>query len=254
MPVVTEPDALRHARRANSFGASAELYARHRPGYPAAAVDWVMPEGAAEVLDLAAGTGKLTGSLVGRGLGVTAVEPDREMLAELGKRFPSVTALIGTAEQIPLPDSSVDAVFVGQAFHWFDGQAALSEIARVLRPAGVLGALWNTQDNSVPWVSAFSELPHTGTGLGCTAGDPLTDHPMFGSFERADFGHSVRYTAESLIGMVGTHSQMLVASAEERAEVVRRMREFLLAEPETAAGEFDFPFTTTAYRAKRRTG
>ncbi|ONI78845.1 hypothetical protein ALI144C_29190 [Actinosynnema sp. ALI-1.44] len=248
---MTEPDTELRTRRAGSFGASAELYARYRPGYSAEAVDWAVPEGAVDVLDLAAGTGKLTESLVARGLNVTAVEPDAEMLAELGKRFPPVRALIGTAEQIPLPDSTFDAVVVGQAFHWFDVPAALTEIGRVLRPGGTLAALWNDEDADVPWVSAFDDLRQTGMGRAHTGDEPFPDHPMFGPFERRDFRHSVRHTTESLIGMICTHSQMLVASAGERAEVVDRLRAFLTEQPETSAGEFDFPFKTLSYRSAR---
>nr|WP_042198256.1 class I SAM-dependent methyltransferase [Kibdelosporangium sp. MJ126-NF4]CEL23295.1 Methyltransferase [Kibdelosporangium sp. MJ126-NF4]CTQ94457.1 Methyltransferase (EC 2.1.1.-) [Kibdelosporangium sp. MJ126-NF4] len=248
---MTDPDPELHARRANSFGGSAEQYALYRPGYAADAIDWVLPEDAVDVLDLGAGTGKLTEPLTGRGLNVTAVEPDPAMLAELGKRFPSATALLGTAEQIPLPDSSVDAVLVGQAFHWFDVPVALTEIGRVLRPAGTLGALWNDEDDEVPWVSTFDRLRRTDSGGSSTDRDPFGRHPLFPRFERGDFRHSVRYTIESLIGMVGTHSNMLVASAEERADAVRRMRAFLTTQPETSAGEFDFPFRTLTYRCKR---
>ncbi|MFC0116177.1 class I SAM-dependent methyltransferase [Kibdelosporangium aridum] len=251
---VTElSDAELWARRANSFGAHAELYARYRPGYPSDAIDWVLPEGAADVLDLAAGTGKLTESLAVRGLNVTAVEPDEAMLEELRKRFPSVKAVVGSAEQIPLPDSSTDAVLVGQAFHWFDQQPALTEIARVLRPGGMLGALWNHEDEQVTWVSTFDKVAR-GRDRGSRAQPaPFSDHPLFGPFERQVFRHTVRHTVESLTAMVGTHSHMLVASPEERQEVNQRMRAYLLAQPETKAGEFDFPFQTTVFRGKRVT-
>src|SRR5438094_928298 len=133
------------ARRASSFGMHAAAYAEHRPDYPVAGIRWALAGAAHDVdavLDLAAGTGKLTEGLLALGLTVTAVEPDPDMRAELTRRLPGVSALDGTAERIPLPDSSVDAVLVGQAFHWFDVNTALTEIARVLRPGGVLGALW----------------------------------------------------------------------------------------------------------------
>ncbi|MCE7009226.1 class I SAM-dependent methyltransferase [Kibdelosporangium philippinense] len=245
------PDAELRARRANSFGAQAAEYARYRPGYPAGAIDWVLPQGAADVLDLAAGTGKLTESLIGRGLNVTAVEPDPAMLGELRKRFPSVRALAGTAEQIPLPDSSVDAVLVGQAFHWFDPQRALTEIGRVLRQGGMLGALWNHEDEQVPWVSTFDKLARARAHRSWTRPAQFSDHPLFGRFEQQDFRHTVRHTVESLLAMIGTHSHMLVASSEERQELNERMRAYLLAQPETEPGEFDFPFQTTVYRGSR---
>ncbi len=137
--------------RARSFGAVAAAYAEHRPGYPAAALDWALApvagsaSGARTLLDLGAGTGKLTTALLGRGA-VIAVEPDPAMLAELRRRLPDVDAREGSAESIPLPTGSVDAVLVGQAWHWFDTGRALPELARVLRPGGVLAALWNADD------------------------------------------------------------------------------------------------------------
>jgi SAM-dependent methyltransferase len=146
--------------RARSFGAAAAAYAEHRPGYPDAAVDWALEPvagGALRLLDLAAGTGKLTEPMLSRGA-VVAVEPDAAMRAELVARFPDVDAREGSAEAIPLPDGSVDAVLVGQAWHWFDADRAFAEIARVLRPGGVLAAIWNRDDTRVEWVSGMYEV------------------------------------------------------------------------------------------------
>jgi SAM-dependent methyltransferase len=159
--------------------------------------------------------------------------------------------LIGTAERIPLDDCSVDAVVVGQAFHWFDVHEALSEIGRVLRPGGRVGALWNLEDNRVPWVSGFDSLVRTGSSGGRANPAPLPDHRLFEPFERRDFDHSVRRTAETMMAMVGTHSHMLVAGDEERAAIYDRMRDYLRAQPETAQGEFDVPLRTLTYRANR---
>jgi SAM-dependent methyltransferase len=247
---VSNPEAELHARRASSFGAQAQLYAEYRPDYPDEAIDWVLPHGAGHVLDLAAGTGKLTQSLLARGLRVTAVEPDEAMLGELGKRFPKAAALIGTAERIPLPDSSVDAVVVGQAFHWFDPPRALTEIGRVLRPGGTLGALWNYEDHRVPWVSGFDALLRTQESR-FPRPAPLPDHPLFTPFERREFEHTVRHTAETLIAMVGTHSHMLVATAEEREVLNDKMRSYLSETPQTTRGEFDLPLRTSTYRLTR---
>jgi SAM-dependent methyltransferase len=248
---VTDSEAELHARRAGSFGAQAEQYAEHRPDYPDAAIDWVLPDGVSDVLDLAAGTGKLTGSLLARGLTVTAVEPDPAMLGELRKRFPAATALTGTAEQIPLDDCSVNAVIVGQAFHWFDAPKALAEIGRVLRPGGRVGALWNQEDDRVSWVSGFDSMAGTGVSRGWPYPAPLPDHPLFDPFERREFAHSVRRTAETLMAMVGTHSHMLVAADEERVAINDRLLGYLRAQPETSHGEFDLPLRTFTYRANR---
>ncbi len=159
LPAVDET----HLRRATSFGSVADDYARARPGYPQAAVRWALERApGTDVLDLAAGTGKLTGAMLDAGASVTAVEPLDGMRAQLEAAFPDVRALAGTAEAIPLDDRSVDAVMVGQAFHWFDVGPALDEIFRVLRPGGVLAPMWNVRDDSVPWIVAMTEAGRRG--------------------------------------------------------------------------------------------
>lgn len=146
------------ADQACSFGAAAAAYAEHRPDYAEAAVRWALePAAGMRVLDLGAGTGKLTATLVAAGADVTAVEPDPAMLAELRRGLPDVRALPGRVEAIPLPDASVDAVLAGNALHWFDMAAAGPEIARVRRPRGVLAGLWNVVDDWVGWVAGQAE-------------------------------------------------------------------------------------------------
>ncbi len=142
---------------ADAFDAMAEEYERGRPGWPADAIASLLERfGARTVLDLAAGTGKLTEILVAHAGEVVAVEPLDGMRRVLEARLPSVRALAGTAEAIPLADGSVDAVFVGEAFHWFDLRRAPAEIARVLRPGGGLAVMWNVAaDDGEPW---FDEL------------------------------------------------------------------------------------------------
>ena len=133
-------------RRELSFDLVADEYERTRPSYPPELLDLVPLGSDSSVLDLAAGTGKLTRVLVERYREVTAVEPLANMRAMLERVVPGVTALPGTAEQIPLDDRSVDGVFAAQAFHWFDKELALPEIARVLRPGGVFAIVWNQPD------------------------------------------------------------------------------------------------------------
>ncbi|HVV12346.1 class I SAM-dependent methyltransferase [Amycolatopsis sp.] len=241
------------SRRARSFGASADAYAEHRPDYPLPALRWGLPEKAEHVLDLAAGTGKLSEGLLALGLRVTAVEPDPEMRAELTRRQPGVPALAGTAENIPLPDAEVDAVVVGQAFHWFDVEPALTEIARVTRPGGMVAALWNHDDISVPWVAEFGQRARTGVSRQWTVpGSDLFSHEAFENFERTRFPHVQRRTAESLVETVATHSHFLVISAEEREAKLAELRDFLAATPETAHGEFELPLVTTVIRGVRK--
>jgi ubiquinone/menaquinone biosynthesis C-methylase UbiE len=147
---------------ARGFEAGAAAYELARPGYPDEAVAILVASvGLAPgtvVCDLAAGTGKLTRRLVELGTSVTAIEPVDGMRRELAIAVPGVEVLEGTAEGIPLPDSSVDVVTVAQAFHWFDAPKALREIARVLRPGGWLALLWNERDESTPWVAEMSRI------------------------------------------------------------------------------------------------
>lgn len=243
-----------HAVRARSFGSRASDYAEHRPDYPADGIRWAL--GAAsrpvhDVLDLAAGTGKLTDGLLPLRLSVTAVEPDESMRAELSRRLPHVTVLPGTAEAIPLPAGSVDAVVVGQAFHWFDQAAALDEIGRVLRPGGSVGALWNGEDEQVPWVAGLAAVSGTSVTRVTRAGLRLPAHPSFTASEEEAFPHRQRRTIDSLAATFGTHSRMLVIPAGERAEVLARIRTYLSTREETAGGEFDLPLVTTVVRATR---
>ncbi len=135
-----------HPAAATGFARCALAYERGRPGYPAAAVDWLARQLGPRVLDLAAGTGRLARPLADRGFEVLAVEPVAEMRAVLAAADARVRLLDGTAESIPVDDASVDAVTVAQAFHWFDGPRALAEIHRVLRPGGVLALIWNRRD------------------------------------------------------------------------------------------------------------
>lgn len=249
---MTEPTSAERRRRARSFGADAVAYAEHRPDYPADAVRWGLPAQASAVLDLAAGTGKLTEGLLALGLEVTAVEPDPEMRAEFVRGFPRVPAFDGTAERIPLPGASVDSVLVGQAMHWFDLEPALTEIARVLRPGGTLVALWNFDDESVPWVAKFRELAKTGVSRDWLSQTGLPEHPDYTGFERRVFSHTQRRTAETLVATVATHSHILVAPAEEREKALADVRDFLHRAPETANGEFELPIVTPTLRAVRR--
>ncbi|HWF79104.1 MAG TPA: class I SAM-dependent methyltransferase [Streptosporangiaceae bacterium] len=261
-----------HSRRAASFGAAASAYARHRPDYPVAAIRWALAPLAEigrplDTLDLGAGTGKLTAQLAGLStdagrVNVVAVEPDPGMLAELRRQVPGVTALEGRAEAIPLPDASVDAVLAGQAAHWFDLDRALPEIARVLRPGGVLAGLWNADDASVDWVVGLHEASGRRTVapiLGPQEQDHATSAWMsevskrfFLPAEHSEFGHSHIRTAESMVETLATHSLFLIMEDAQREAALTDVREFLAATPQTASGEFALPLVTLTLRAVRR--
>jgi ubiquinone/menaquinone biosynthesis C-methylase UbiE len=241
-------------RRASSFGSEAAAYAKYRPDYPRELLEWALapvrdlPD--LRVLDIGAGTGKLTSGLRALDVAVVAVEPDPAMLAELTSRFPDVEALLGNAEDIPLPDDSVHGALAGQALHWFDLDRALPEIRRVLRPGGSLTAVWNTYDDSVPWVAELCDMSETIRRGGQVMSGAILE-PL-GPTEVTQFRHSYRHTVDSLVNNIATHSQMLTAAPEFRAEVLERTREFLLANPATSHGEFDIPIITEAIRATPR--
>ncbi|QYN35509.1 class I SAM-dependent methyltransferase [Pseudonocardia sp. DSM 110487] len=241
--------------RARSFGAAAAAYAEHRPGYPAAAVDWALEpvaDGPLRLLDLAAGTGKLTEGLLSRGA-VTAVEPDPAMLSELRARFPTVEALEGNAEAIPLPDASIDAVLVGQAWHWFDADRAFAELARVLRPGGVLAVLWN-DDARVNWTRGMYEAARwDSAGASPADGEPsLPAHPAFAPGGFAQIANPIRTTVDGLIASLRTRSFALTRDPAEREAIFDRIRAYLAARPETASGEFTLPLVTDVVRVVRR--
>jgi SAM-dependent methyltransferase len=249
-----QTDDLYHVR-ARSFGAHARDYAEHRPGYPGDGVRWALSAAGRpvhDVLDLAAGTGKLTECLLPLGMTVTAVEPDDGMRAELTSRFPRVTALSGTAEAIPLAADSFDAVLVGQAFHWFDRTAALTEIGRVLRTGGALGLLWNGEDESVEWVAGLMAAAGTSVTATFQEGCQLPAHPLFATATESVFPHVHRRTIPSLVETLGTHSRMLVISPAEREAVMDRLLAYLSGRRETSDGEFDVPLMTKVIRSTRR--
>lgn len=244
------------ARRASSFGARAATYAAERPDYPDAAVTWalepVLGRSPLRVLDLGAGTGKLTQTLARRPIQVIAVEPDAGMLAELRRLLPSVRSLSGSAEAIPLPDASMDAVVVGQAMHWFDLDRALPEIARVLVPDGVLAGLWNLDDDRVPWVQGLKRVAESRVSV---AQWRPADFPLAGRYfaesEHASFPHSQRRTAESMVATITTHSHISTLDPAERSTLLGHVLDFLHATPETADGEFDLPIVTAVIRTQR---
>lgn len=254
--VDTAQGSAGRALRAASFGSHASAYHQHRPDYPADAIDWALgrPASRLRVLDLAAGTGKLTAGIIDAGHEVIAVEPDAGMLAELSTLLPTVTALAGTAEEIPLPDASVDAVLVGQAFHWFAPERALPEIGRVLRPGGLLAALWNYEDINVEWVAGLRAASTVcGRPVPTHHGETdIPEHPAFRAHTAARFAHRQRRTAESLTEQVGTHSELLVCSAELRAATLATVAAYLRSCPYTSNGEFDLPLRTKVVRVIRR--
>jgi SAM-dependent methyltransferase len=249
------------ARLSASFGSAAAAYATHRPDYAQAAVRWVLHAAQGpRVLDLGAGTGKLTGTLLDVGADVVAVEPDPAMLAELREALPNVRAVEGSAEAIPLPDRSVDAVVAGHAMHWFDMAVAGPEIARVLVPGGVLAGLWNVVDDRVGWVAELArvggsaalgerDLLSSWRDATATTYLPGNDDPArFGDLEQVEFPHDLQHTADSLVAKIATHAGLLVMPEQKRDTTLGRIRDVLANTPETAQGEFTLPTLTGVLR------
>jgi SAM-dependent methyltransferase len=239
-----------HRAAAVGFARSADAYERGRPEYPEAAVRHVVgllaPEAA--VLDLAAGTGKLTRPLLAAGLRVTAVEPVAEMRAALPAE---ARALEGTAEAIPLPGGSVDAVTVGQAFHWFDGDAALGEIARVLRPDGLLALLWNRRVDEDPVNQAIEELvgPYRAdvpTHRGDAWRAAFERTTQFGPLAGEEFENVLEQDADGLEARVGSISFIASLEPAERAAVLERARAI------AASGPVRIPYRTEVQTCRRR--
>jgi SAM-dependent methyltransferase len=245
-----------------SFGPAADLYDRIRPRYPQAALRWILTDvpaaASSVVVDLGSGTGILTRQLEALGYHVIPVEPDAGMRAKAG---PGARA--GTAEEIPLPDGSVDAVLAGQSYHWFDHPRAHAEIARVLGPGGIFAPIWNDRDEDVPWVAALSDVAEDHRG---NSGDDRTigaikDDIMarklgaateFGPVELELFHQSVTHTPETLVALMRSRSWYLVADPDGKARMDAAIRDLCATHPDLAGrDEFELPYVTRAYRTRR---
>jgi SAM-dependent methyltransferase len=242
--------------QAGSFGTVAATYAAVRPGYPAAAVRWGLPPDARVALDLGAGTGKVTEALVSLGLTVHAVEPDERMLEELRRAVPAARARTGSAEEIPLPDASVDAVLVGHAFHWF-GPAALDEMARVLRPGGTVALLWNLRDDHTDWVERIGTLIAQGAQDSTRFESPIpfTGHALLTAPVRHTVRHTQRIDRAGLLALAGTRGYVLALPPDRRRAVLDEVAHLIDTHPALAGrDEFDLPYVTEVWRAERRDG
>ncbi|MCW2791278.1 MAG: class SAM-dependent methyltransferase [Nocardioides sp.] len=201
---------------ARSFGSVAEAYDRGRPSYPREAAAWLAGAEPVTVLELGCGTGKLTAELVALGHDVHATDPDPAMLAILERRLPDVRRSEASAEEIPLADRSVDVVVCAQAFHWFDLDRALPEIARVLKPGGRLALVWNQRDERIPWVRRLGTLIGTQDQLREPA-DPLVESALFGFVEQETFRFWQTVDRRSIQDLVLSRSNVAVLDEDARA-------------------------------------
>lgn len=234
-----------HPSAAAGFKSAADVYERARPSYPQDAIDWLVAQTGLRpgktVVDLGAGTGKLTRLLVPTGARVIAVEPIPEMRAHIE----SAELLDGTAEEIPLPDGSADVVTVAQAFHWFDHDRALPEIHRVLRDGGSLVLVWNMRDLDDPVQRGVEELlrPLRVDVPGQIAGawrEPLARSHLFGPSTRAEFGYAQRFTTDDLCDRVASTSFVAAMRPVDREELLVRVRTLTHGVEEP----FPFPYKT----------
>ena len=246
-----------HPSAERGFGTAADAYERARPGYPPEAVAWLAERlglgSGSTVVDLAAGTGKFTRMLGRTGARVIAVEPVDGMRSKLVEALPSVEVLTGVAEELPLPDGSADAITVAQAFHWFAIEEALAEIARVLRPRGALGLIWNLRDQKDPLQRAITELIRPLRGNEPTAYDGrwravLEASPLFGPLAEARFESEQALDADGLAERVASISFVAAAPEDLRTAVVEGAR--------ALAGDriVRLPYVTTAAVTTRNPG
>jgi SAM-dependent methyltransferase len=232
-------------RQAGSFGVAADAYERGRPPYPPDAVAWLVPEHARAVVDLGAGTGKLTRALRAPGREVVAVEPSAGMREQFSQVLPDLRVVEGTAESIPLPDASADTLVCAQAWHWVDPERAVPEAARVLRPGGRLSLVWNRRDVSVPWVAELDRI------LRDYAAAPTEDRQVdrvsapFGLVERRDFRWSHPMTYGEIMDMVASRSYVIILTPATRDELLTRVRALLDARRPT-----EMPYVTESYRTE----
>ena len=245
-----------HATAAAGFGSAAGAYERGRPSYPDDAVAYLAAElglgPAARVLDLAAGTGKLTRLLVEGGADVVAVEPVAAMRAILAAAVPGIPVLEGTAEAIPLPAGSVDAVTVAQAFHWFDADAALAEIHRVLRPGGGLGLVWNAMDTGLEWVAVLRELVHAVRGSepqygGSPWRDAFASSGLFTPLSEQTFDVVQELDEDGLVDRVTSTSYVAALSDAERQSLIAQVRTLAAGVPHPIR----LPYRTDVFCCRR---
>jgi SAM-dependent methyltransferase len=230
---------------------AAELYERVRPTYPQSAIAFITEElgigESSELLDLAAGTGKLTRALLHTGARVTAVEPLDGMRSVLARELPEVTAMAGSAEEIPLEDGSVDAVFVGQAFHWFNPEKAPREVARVLRPGGGLVPIWNTREERAGWIGEVRKITQR-----YRRGTPwhedevwrggLEASGQFGPIELRTFEQEQELSRDEAVEVFASRSYVAALPQPEREQVLAQIAAVVPQEERVT-----IPYTTEVY-------
>lgn len=230
-----------HAAQARSFGRQASSYERLRPDYPVGAIEAFLPEPGKRVVDVGAGTGKLTGVLIGAGHQVIAVEPDPDMRATLAEALPGVDAREGTGEALPVQDHSADAICYGQSWHWVEPEAALPEARRVLTEDGVLALIWNMPDPQYAWVREMHKITRPGQDTH-TDLEPVR-YAGFAPGQLLRTRWRQRLTPAELVELTGTYSRIAVSPPEQRDATLDALRELLATHPDVAGrDEIEMPY------------
>jgi len=238
-----------------TFGAHAEEYDLARPEWPVEVARWFVPEDAALVIELGAGTGKLTRALAALEVRVVAVEPDERMLDVL--RESGLDGVHGSAEKIPFADGGADAVVAGSCVHWFDLEKALPEIHRVLRPGGRFAFGWNGRDGRHPTIermneAIYSRAPDLTRWRGRDWESEVTSAGLFGDVEHALFEHVHELPREALDAHLWSYATVASLPEPERADVFSDIAEILDSDPDVSRdGRLLLPFAVPAYRARR---
>jgi len=238
-----------------SFGAAAGDYEAARPDYPFEAVAWMlenMPHGSRRIADVGAGTGKLTRVLVDApDAEVIAIDPDPAMLDTLRTVVPGVPTFRGTAEHLPVPDASLDAVVLGQAWHWVDPVAASAEIGRAVRSGGTLGLIWNTRDNAVEWVRRLTQIMYA------SAAEVMLDEygpsvaAPFGTLESERWNWLRPITRAQLHRMADSRSHLITSSETARRSIHYAMDDLFDELELNDDATIDLPYVTRAFRTVR---
>ncbi len=224
-----------HEVALSGFSTDAERYESGRPGYPADAVQFILetidPDGDDVVIDVGAGTGKLTRELTASPAQVVALDPVAEMLALIPARAPTAHLVLGSAENIPVGDGVASALTVAQAFHWFDPGRAWDEFARVLRPNGAVVLVWNARLRDQDWVdqiwSLMDEVEKRAPWRNHDKPEMDETHEMFSDLERTVFDHSVEMTDETVLGRVLSVSHVAVLPDARRAAIADEVRQII---------------------------
>ena len=240
-----------------SFGEQADAYERTRPEWPKEAARWLAPESARLVVELGAGTGKLTRTIAGLAQRVVAVEPDPRMLAVLHER--GLEGIEGTAEAIPFGDGEADGVVAGSSLHWFEFDRALGEIHRTLRPDGLFGFGWNHRDERHPTIAAMSEAIYSSRPSRQTSGWRRRDWVsevmrtgLFGEVEHVLFEHVHELPRGALADHLLSYAGLAALPEHERRREFATVAEILDADPSLHDGDrMRLPFIVDAYRATR---